>query len=348
MKTTYISTLALSDAARSRMMKQASLINKLQVEQQSGRKADVGLDLGSRTGESVNLRSEFHFLHSIIDTNALVKSRLDVSQKAMDDIRKDAEAFLATLITVRDGEDTASVARVEAEAGLELLMSRLNTRINGNYLFAGLNTDVVPVNDYFAAGSPNKVAADAAFLAEFGIAQTDPAVSGITPAAMTTYLNGNFENLFDAPAWETDWSSASNQKVVSRISTSEEIGTSISANEQAFRDLAAAYTMVADLGSEALDQDTFKVVLDKAIEKLSSGASALTDHMGEIGIAQERTVLASERLTVQTTILNKRVNALESVNPEETFVRLSTALTQLEVSYAISARIQQLSIVNFI
>ncbi len=348
MKTTYISTISLSDAARSQMMRQASNINKLQIELSSGRKADVGLDLGSRTGEAVSLRSEFHYLNSIVDTNGLTASRLDISQAAMDDIRTSAQDFLASLVAMRDSDGAAKLAADQAAGSLDLLTSRLNTQLNGSYLFAGLNSDVSPISDYSDPTQPNKIAADAAFLTEFGFAQNNPAVSTITVAQMDTYLNGNFAAMFANPSWGLDWSSASDQEVMSRISTSEVLSTSVSANETAFRELAQVYTMVSDLGNEALQPDVFKTVVDKAISLLGSAISGVTNLMGELGNAQERVSLASDRLSIQTDILNERINALENVNLEETSVRLNTALTQLETTYAISARIQHLSILNYI
>ncbi|MEP0233450.1 flagellar hook-associated family protein [Roseibium sp.] len=348
MKTTYISTISMSDSARTQMMKQANTVNTLQIELSSGRKADVGLDLGSRTGEAVTLRSEFYYLHSIIDTNALTASRLDISQAALSDIRTNSEEFLASLVAVRDSDGAASVTQAEAEGGMQLLISRLNTQLNGSYLFAGLNTDEVPVADYTDVASSNKVAADAAFLAEFGFAQDDPAVAGITVAQMDTYLTGNFANMFADPAWGTNWSTASDLEVESRISTSEVLSTSVSANEDAFRELAQVYTMMSDLGNVNLDSEVFKTVVDKAISMLGSAIASVTSLQGEIGVAQERVSQASGRLSIQTDILNERVNALENVDLEETSVRLNTAITQLETTYAISARIQQLSIINYL
>jgi flagellar hook-associated protein 3 FlgL len=61
MKMTYISTISMSDAARRQMMSQASNVNKLQTELSSGRKFDVGLDLGSKDRGGGSLRSEFDF-----------------------------------------------------------------------------------------------------------------------------------------------------------------------------------------------------------------------------------------------------------------------------------------------
>ncbi|PVB62689.1 flagellar hook-associated family protein [Labrenzia sp. 011] len=348
MKTTYISTISISNASRRQIMNQSNLVSQLSVEMSSGRKFDVGLDLGSRTGESVSLRSEFHFLNGIVDTNALTTSRLDVSQAAMGDMLSDAQDFLSTLIALREDGGSVEIVESEAQASMELLVSRMNTQLNGSFLFAGINSDQEPFSDYLDPASPNKVAADAAFFAEFGITQSDPAVSAITPAAMTTYLTGAFDAMFQDPAWGTSWSSASDSVMVSRISASETVDSSISGNEQAFRDLAQAYTLMMDLGNENLDEGTYKVVINKAIEKLGTGIAALTSTMGKLGTVQEQVKLASERLQVQTDILNSRINVLENVNPEETAVRLNTALTQLETTYAVSARMQGLSILNYI
>ncbi len=348
MKTTYISTISLADASRRQIQNQSSLVQKLGVELSSGRKFDVGLDLGTRTGEAVSLRSEFDFLDGIIDTNALAASRLDVSQAAMADILSDSNDFLSTLVALRENDGSSDIVKADAVGNMELLTSRLNSQLNGSFVFAGINSDVEPLADYSDAGSANKIAADLAFFTEFGITQADPGVAAITPAAMDTYLNGAFETMFTDPAWGTSWSSASSSVMVSRISASETVNSSVSANEQAFRDLAAAYTMMSDLGNENLDPGTWKTVVDKAIEKVGSGIAGVTSQMGKLGNVQEQVSLASDRLKVQTDILNRRINDLENVNSEETAVRLNTALTQLETSYAVTARMQGLSILNYL
>ncbi|MTH98281.1 flagellar hook-associated family protein [Roseibium sp. RKSG952] len=349
MKTSFISTLTLSNTARSQIMSQTATVNKLQFELASGRKADVGLDLGGRTGETVSLRSEFNFLNAIVDTNALAKARLDIEQAALTDVRSSAENLQGTLLAVRDVNGSAGSVLAEAEASLELLVSRLNTQLNGSYLFAGQNTDQPPLTPY-EAGSPNKASLDTAFSTFFGVTdQDDPAVANISATDMDTFLNGGtFDALFASPDWEADWSSATDETVSTRISTREDVSTSVSANEQVFRDLAAVYTMLSELGNEQLDHETYKVVVDKASEMLGGITSDLADLQGKLGVSQERVTLASERLDIQTNLLNERINGLENVNKEETAVRLNSAITQLEVSYSISARIQQLSIMNFL
>ncbi|MEI2385844.1 flagellar hook-associated family protein [Breoghania sp. JC706] len=349
MKTTFVSSYSLSNSSRGVLMKQAVDIAKLRTELSSQRKADVGLDLGSGTGEAVTLRSEYNRLNAIMDTNALVASRLDVTQAGLDDLLSTAEDFLSTLVGVSDSSGSAEVSQSEAAAGLDLLVSRLNTQLNGSYIFAGLNTDVSPVADYYGtpAGS-NKTAVDAAFFNAFGISQDDPAVANISAADMQTFLDGDFEALFDDPAWGNDWSSASDKRIRSRISTSELAETSVSANEDAFRQLAEAFTMVADLGTANLGEAAYKAVTDKATALLGKAIAGVTDVMADMGTAQERVSNASERLAIQTDILNGRINELESVDPTETAVLLQNAVTQMEVSYAVTARLSELSLINYL
>src|SRR5437763_323441 len=80
-----------------------------------------------------------------------------------------------------------------------------------------------------------KPAVDAAFLATFGITQSDPNVANITSAQMSNFLDNQFTALFADPAWSTDWSTASNQNLTQRISPNEKIETSVNANDTAMR-----------------------------------------------------------------------------------------------------------------
>ncbi len=187
MKTTFISTQAVSSATRLSIMKMQAELAKNSKELGSGRWADVGLELGNKTGRTVSLRQDFARLDSIEDTNGLVSSRLDGSQAALEGVLKMAQDFSASLIGVRTGDTGADVIQDEAKNNLQALIASLNTSIDGEYLFAGIDTDVRPVTDYFATpitpGTGPKAAVDDAFLTAFGIAQNDPAAVNITPAA---------------------------------------------------------------------------------------------------------------------------------------------------------------------
>jgi flagellar hook-associated protein 3 FlgL len=219
--------------------------------------------------------------------------------------------------------------------------------MDGQHLFAGINTAVQPMNDY-AAGSPNKNAIDAAFLASFGFAQNSPSVSTITPSAMQTFLDTAFKTEFDDPAWGANWSTASNQVMRTRISTTETIDTSVSANQPAFRKLAMAYTMLSDVGTQNLNQAAFQTVIDSATKVIGEAINDLAGIGATMGTAQEQTTNATSRLKVQADLITKQINAMEEVAPEEASVRVTNLKNQLEMSLALTSRIQQLSILNYL
>ena len=96
MKTTYISTQAASTASRLSILKMQTELAKNTKELSSGRWADVGLELGNKTGRTISLRQDYQRLDAIRDTNGLVASRLDTSQAALDGVLKNAQEFAAS------------------------------------------------------------------------------------------------------------------------------------------------------------------------------------------------------------------------------------------------------------
>ncbi len=134
----------------------------------------------------------------------------------------------------------------------------------------------------------------------------------------------------------------------SRISTTETIDSSASANEPAFRKLAMAYTMLSDLGTQNLNQNAFQVVIDKATEIIGAAINDLAGVGAKLGTAQEQTTNATSRLKIQTDLITKQVTAMEEVDTAEASVRVTNLKNQLDMSLALTSRIQQLSILNYL
>jgi flagellar hook-associated protein 3 FlgL len=244
---------------------------------------------------------------------------------------------------------TGAAIQEQATSNLKAFINTMNGAFNGANLFAGVNTDVKPLTEYYATPvSASRQAVANAFLADFGITQSDPAVANITGPAMQTFLDTTFADLFADPAWTTDWSSASNQNVRNRISTNDLVETSVNANDVAFRDLAKVYTMVADLGTQNLGQEAFEAVINQAILDVSEAIQAVTELQARMGIAQERVADSNERMAIQVDILSTQVNAIEGVDPNEAATRVNQLLTQIEISYALTARIMGLSIIHYL
>jgi flagellar hook-associated protein 3 FlgL len=349
MKTTFISTSALSAATRASLMKVQQELADAQKEMTTSRHADVGKTLGFRTGQTISLRQEHSRLTTIIETNTTVSTRLKSTQSTLQNLVDNAQDFVGQLLGSRLGGANALGVQTDAQSRLEGFLDTLNTAFGDGYLFAGVNTDIKPLTEYFDTPTPaSRQGVANAFFAEFGITQTDPAVQNISAADMQTFLDTTFADLFDDPSWSTDWSSASSQNMRSRISTNELIETSTNAGEAAFRKLAQVYTMVADLGAANLSQPALETLIDQAIRVAGEAIQDLGDLQSKLGVAQQRVTDASERMSLQIDILTSQVNSLEAVDPHEAATRVSQLLTQIETSYALTARIMGLSILDYL
>ncbi|WP_026790440.1 flagellar hook-associated family protein [Pleomorphomonas oryzae] len=351
MKTTYISTQAASTASRLSILKMQTELAKNTKELSSGRWADVGLELGNKTGRTISLRQDYQRLDAIKDTNGLVASRLDTSQAALDGVLKNAQDFSASLIAVRSGNVGAEVISDDAKNNLQSLIASLNSSINGEYLFAGINTDVRPVTDYYSTPtSATKTAFDTE-LANYCTSVGAASPADLSASDLSTFIDTNLTTMFNATNWSdptTGWSSASNQNVKSRISTSELIETSANANDPAFRKLAMAYTMVSELANKGLSEKTYQTLIDKSTQIMGEATVDLTVVKARLGTAQERLSNANGRIDAQMDILNRNINDFEQVDPVETQTRISALETQLDMAFSLTSRAQKLSLLNYL
>ncbi|MFJ7356525.1 flagellar hook-associated family protein [Phyllobacterium sp. NPDC097923] len=348
MKTQSISSYMLANSTRNILAKAQADLIKAKEESTTGFVSDTGLALGSRTGQSISLRKEYDRLTVLTETNNLIGQRMTTSQNALGNMVKGATNFLGTVTALRGSSDGHSVALDKAKSGLQTMSGLANTNYNGEYVFAGVNTDVKPVKDYFAAGSPARAAIQTAFQTQFGFPMTDPQVKNITADQMKTFLDTTMTAQFSAGSWSSNWSSASDTVIKSRIAPTELAETSVSANNAGFRQMALSYTMVAELSNIGLNQGAFDAVMDKAISTTTQAVTSLTGAQAFLGDAQARTKDATDRLTVQIKVLNSSVLNLEAVDPYEAANRVNALSTQIEASYALTVKLQSLSLLNYL
>ena len=211
----------------------------------TGNYADIGQTLGAQTGENVSLQAQNSLLQTITDTNQTVATRLSPTETILGNLRTNARIF-STLLENNGSTSNASAIQATGQSDLQDLISSLNSSLNGDYIFGGTNTGEQPITDYYATSAPNKSAVNNAFLTAFGMSQTSAGVSTISGVNMQNFLDNQFAPLFQGSNWTTNWSSASSQ--------------SVSANSTVFQQLAQAYTMVADLGTQNLSSSAYQAV----------------------------------------------------------------------------------------
>lgn len=347
MKVSFVSSSAVSDAMRSSLLRMQADLVKGQKEVSTQRVADVGLALGGQTGRTVSLARDVERFETIKDANALVSERLKTSQNSLSQISELASTLLSTLTASSSGGTSPAALRKDAEGTLSALTSILNTSLNGEFIFAGVNTDVQPMTVY-GAGSPAKTAFDAGFLAHFGFAATDPAAQNITAADMQSFMDTVVEPQFLGAGWQANWSSATDQSITSRIALNETAQTSVSGNTDGVRKLAMAATMITEILSGNVGQGGRDAMMTRAIALAGAAISDLADTSAQTGLVEQRVKAAGERLDMQIDIFKQGISDLEGIDPYEASTRVTALLDQIEVSYALTARIQQLSLVRYL
>lgn len=347
MKTTAVSSYANSFSMRNVLLRMQSELARGQKEVQTGRSADPGLKLGQATSQTVSFARDIERVNNIIDTNALAKSRLSATQDALGQITELARTMLSTLTSAMSGDANPTVTLTDARSLLDGMTSILNTSINGEHLFAGINTDVQPFDDYTDPSSSGKAAFDAAFLGHFGFAQTDPQADTITQADMATFLDTVVDPQFLGAGW-SDFSNASDEVITSRIALNETTKSSVSANEAGIRKLAMAAVTISDLFDSAVGAGGRTALIEKAVSMVGEALADIANLQSATGIVENRVKAASERLTMQSDLYQRFISDMEGVDPYEASTRVSSLLAQIETSYALTARIQQLSLTRFI
>jgi len=367
MKTSFISSLSIQTTMRNSIAGVQREMVKANQEAVTQKHADLGVTLGANTARALDLSRDISRIDSLHSTAALATQRLDSAELALDNMNKvglDIQSAILTLGSSADATNLAT-ARSAMKSALESFTQFTNTSVQGEYIFAGINSDVKPMQDYFSAGSPAKAAYDAE-LSQFMSDNAIPSLDVITKDQMNDFLD-DLEGKFNGtkpltspphPAalagkdfWTTFFSSASDENMKSRIGPTEIIDSSTNSNSQGMRNFAFASIVSMELLQPNIPQTAREAVSSRTtsnVSKAMNGVDSLNQQRTNIGIASERVSKAEERLQAQKDILTTSLGSLENVDPEEAATRLNTMKTLLETAYTVTAKIQQLSLANYL
>ena len=348
MTTSFVSSQSLWNAPRAGVNRLLTQLADANREIATGRYADVGLALGRGVGETLSLRQRSAEIDALMDGNGAASARLEITQATLREVQGAADGLLKELIALPDLQRAASTADA-AKSRLAALTSALNATSGGQFVFAGTNTDQSPLAAYAATpASAAKMALDAAFQAHFGFAQGDPAAASVTPASMQAFLDGPVAGLFSDANWAADWSSASSTDIDSRISLTETAATSVNANAPSMRTLAIAYVIGSDLGLSSFSAQAQSVATGRVMTLLGQASTGLVAAQADLGRVQTRITDANTRMEGQRALLTNRITQREGVDPAEAKSRVDGLTTQIQMSYALTAQLRQLSLVNYL
>jgi flagellar hook-associated protein 3 FlgL len=345
--------MSLQNSMRLTVARAQNELLKLQEETVTGRYADVGAVLGAKTARTLNLHRDVQRLDALKSTNSITTSRLSASQSALGLMSETANKAMEQLIIFKDNSsgNMFQTAKDAMSSLMSTFTTAANTSFGGEYVFAGINTDVSPLNDYLAPGSAAKASFDTAFdtfMATNGFVTAgvnDPSL--ITPAAMETFL-ADLETSFMGADWATDWSNASDQNMMSRISTTETVQSSTNTNSDGMRQFALGMVIGYELLQLNLSAETREATFNAASGHVALAISGIDAERSKLGISEARIKQANTSITAQLTILTTSIKDMESVDTYEAATRVTTLESQLSLAYTLTSRIQNLSLLNYL
>ncbi|NBB48626.1 flagellar hook-associated family protein [Rhizobium sp. CRIBSB] len=353
MSTASVSNLSIQTSMRLTIRQAQNELLKAQQEVSTGFFADVGAELGSKTSTVVDLNRESQRLNSMISNNSIATQRLSASQEALKQVATAAEEMNNALITISgsSNSDTINTTVMTVNNSLSTMTSMANQSANGEFLFAGINTDVQPLNEYTDT-SPAKLSFDAAFTGYFGFAPTDTANTATIAAtgvpSMEDFISSVLEPMYTGPDWSTDWSNATDEAMTSRITQSETVQTSASANEDGFRYFALASIVTKELLTIGAPASAVTVAINSAIDYTGRAITGINATRSELGLSENRIDKADASLKVQVDIIETSLSSKIEVDAYEASTRVNSLLSMVEASYTLTSRIQGLSLVNYL
>ena len=348
MKSSFISSSAIQNAMRLTIRQAQNQMTKATMEATTGTYADIGVSLGGYAAKSIDFTREVDRIKSIKLSNALVDARMESAQTGLTKMKTAGDGFLSKLTALQSSHDPGSitVAIQSATSALSTMMDTSNSMVNGEYLFAGINTDIQPLTDKTTATS----AAIVTELNAYAATLSKP-VKEITSDEMKTFIETKVEPMFSEAAWTdptTGWSKASSQNMTSRISNSEVVEASTSANSEGMRYFALATVVTSALMGQNLSTDAMSAVSSKAITYTTRATTGIVTQASQLGLSQERVEKANDALDAQANIMQTKLVDIQGVDPYEASTLVKTLETQLETAYTIVSKIQQLSLVNYL
>ncbi|MGR3716825.1 MAG: flagellin [Thermohalobaculum sp.] len=301
----------------------------------TGLLADPAAALGGKVSELLGLEQSLAEIAQYREIIGLAESRANVIQSTLDVLRNLAVDLPVSGQTALDANIGAAGVAISAAArqALGAAISTLNVSFGGRRLFAGDAGDtqaVASLEVFMTASVPILEAGPTAGAAYANLSVQFSAAGGLFE---TTFYTGGSG---DAPATE--------------VARGERLGFAPRADEAPvralLRDLA---TLAAAFDPDnAIPEGDRRGLAELAIAGLRNNVAALTGMAGRVGAAEERMATIMTRHQASEAALNLAYIKLAGRDQFEAAAELTQLEAQLQITYLATARLANLSLVNFL
>ncbi|MCP1336843.1 flagellin N-terminal helical domain-containing protein [Futiania mangrovi] len=312
----------------------------------TGRSANPVRALGPGTRTLMSLETERRAADAYLDTTKLVMTRIGAMETALETVASDLPRLAADALGAGTRGDLPAMEAqgTDAQAALVRIVSALNTQTGGRHLFSGAATDTAPLA---GADAVNQVLQDR-LAATTGTLQTQADAD-----ALAADLDLAFEdagpggpNTFTGTVYLGD----TGARLAADVGPGQRIAYGVRADNPAVRDLLKGLAMIVRAGdSKTPDHAQARArLIELGANRIQAGLDALTGVRAGLGTAAREIEDAGKRHDAARGALDTRIAGLVGVDPYEAASELRALESQLETTYLITGRLQNLTLTRFL
>lgn len=335
-----MATIGISDLASMLSLKTQqnhirSALDTSSKELATGRKENLYEASGGNIGQLFSVERTLNLLSSETTSITLAESKLSVTQFSLEQVQNSLSGFGAELLGAVNGGNYRIMNTVAASAKgkLETSMQSLNARSGQQAVFSGAATDRP------ALASAKTLMDDISII-----------VSGSANAAAALAA---IDNYFFSPAggFDTNIYQGSVENSGPLVGESgAKIEYSIRADSDEIRHSLRALSIAAVVSENSTFSGTVDqtILLREAAESTISATDGVIGVRAQVGISEEAVANIKVQNTSKTTIFELERSALTAADPFDTASIFEALRVQLESVYTITARLSNLSLVNYL
>lgn len=336
---TTLSTLGQNRLIRAEMSKLQLDINRIQQQITSGKKTDRYGDLAALAPLDISLRNKGEQLTGFKNNIQTLKARTDIIDNTLTVVRSQVLDMRNIALANKMFDTGRADITMRAQAAVKDVMQKLQANVDGRFLFAGVATDTPPMADSSALLAAAQAAVDAALLAPVPDVPTAVrnAVSGVLATPASFYVGGA-------------------RHAGPEIDEGVVADYSITGDDPAFETALHSLLMLATLPAPqddpvtppAINRADWDAVANEAGTKLTdalTGIETLQLSNGRVQQLLEQTEQAHE---ATLTIIQTQINDIEQVDLIDASARITQLRTQLEASFAVTAELRGLTLVDYL
>jgi flagellar hook-associated protein 3 FlgL len=296
-----------------------SRLFKAQTQVSSGDKSQDFAGIDREAGRLVNIKNELERVNQFQDNIDRTDRRLDLMGFSLGRIEEVARDFRSTLLNAQNGATADTIGLKELSQGLlDQIVDLLNVRDESRYLFAGGNIQTKPVDLNNGTYVP-------------------PTVPPFPTTADTDWYNG------DAVIQEA------------RVDEGFSISYGITADSNALEKVIRSFDAISEINfstpptvAELQAVRDAITLLTEAIEQNTVGQKTIGELFGQVEL--DRKLINDVNVKHNNFLLFAETNIadIEQVNVAEAVSTLNFEQITLEASFATLARVQQLSLNDFL